>query len=384
MKQNNSQFSNLIKALPWIARFGLVWGVLSLISPATHRATLQAPQTAQTINQQVCVHTSLIDEVDEWKIQRSLQLVREMGASTIVEFFPWAYIENNEDAYDWAQADRIVKHAQNQGIRIIARIGLVPAWARPGETTLNYLPEDAFPDFVDFVTDFASRYAGIIDDIIVLNEPNLAFEWGYQSVDPSRYVRLLQAVYAPVHAVNPNINILAGALAPTLEPAGSPNGLDDLLYLDAMYAAGAKAYFDALAIHTYGFTEPPDAPPSPDQLNFRRAELLRDIMRRYGDADKLVFITESGWNDDPRWTKAVRPSQRVVYTIAAFQWAQNWAWAETLCIWHFRYPRPTGRYPDNFTFVTPEFQLKPIYYALQAYARGWESEQASWLPPPGE
>jgi len=151
-----------------------------------------------------------------------------------------------------------------------------------------------------------------------------------------------------------------------------------------MYAAGAKAYFDALAIHTYGFTEPPDAPPSPDQLNFRRAELLRDIMRRYGDADKLVFITESGWNDDPRWTKAVRPSQRVVYTIAAFQWAQNWAWAETLCIWHFRYPRPTGRYPDNFTLVTPEFQLKPIYYALQAYARGWESEQASWLSAPGE
>ena len=44
--------------------------------------------------------------------------------------------------------------------------------------------------------------------------------------------------------------MLAGALAPTLEPAGSPNGMNDLVYLERMYQAGAAAYFDALAIHT--------------------------------------------------------------------------------------------------------------------------------------
>ena len=76
------------------------------------------------------MHTRLIDEVDEWKIQRSLELVREMGAGTIVEFFPWAYIEGSEDQYDWSSADRIVRHARNQGMHIIARLGLVPEWAR--------------------------------------------------------------------------------------------------------------------------------------------------------------------------------------------------------------------------------------------------------------
>jgi hypothetical protein len=49
-----------------------------------------------------------------------------------------------------------------------------------------------------------------------------------------------------------------------------------------------------------------------------------------------------------------------------------------------RYPRPTGRYPDSFTLITPEFQLKPIYYAMQAYARGWETSEDLWLPAPDE
>lgn len=372
---------------PWLVRGLAVWWLLGFIAPPLPRAPLAAPQTVETMHDNVCVHTRLIDEVDEWKIQRSLEFVREMGADTIVEFFPWAYIEASEDRYDWSQADRIVRHAHNQGIRIIARMGLVPAWARPDIeedfTTLNYLPEESYPDFAEFVTAFAERYAGTIDHIIIWNEPNLAFEWGYQSIDPAGYTRLLQVVYPLAHEANPGVTILAGALAPTLEPPGSRNGLNDILYLEGMYEAGAADYFDALAIHTYGFTEPPDAEPGFESLNFRRAELLREVMVRYDDADTPVFITESGWNDSPRWTKAVRPSQRVAYTVNGFVWAEaNWSWAEEVCVWALRYPTDTNSYPDYFTLLSGDFQPKPIYYALQAYARGWERSDALWLPAP--
>src|SRR5262249_38685114 len=145
----------------------------------------------------VCVHTRLIDEVEEWVIQRSLQLVREMGADTIVEFFPWAYFEQSPGRYSWSQADRIIRHAENQGLRVIARVGFVPRWARPDfqddVTTMNYLPDEMFDDFARFVSAFAQRYAGTVDHIIIWNEPNLAFEWGYRPVNPEDYVRLLQA-----------------------------------------------------------------------------------------------------------------------------------------------------------------------------------------------
>ncbi|MBZ0286195.1 MAG: beta-galactosidase, partial [Anaerolineae bacterium] len=355
----------------WWVRAGLAWWILSQLIPAGPRAPLGQAHRVETVKPQVCVHTRLIDEVYEWKIQHSLRLVREMGADTIVEFFPWAYIEQSDDVYDWASVDRIVRHAQNQGLRIIARMGFVPGWAREDaegrSTTLNDLPEASFGEFAEFVAVFAAHYAGTIDHLIIWNEPNLAFEWGYRPVDPAGYARLLRAVYTPVHAANPNVVVLAAPLAPTLEPPGSAQGLNDLLYLEELYQTGAADYFDALAVHTYGFTEPPETEPGADLLNFRRAELLHAIMQRYDDPQTPVYITETGWNDHPRWTKAVRPAQRIAYTLQAFEWAeQNWPWLEKMCLWAFRYPAPTQSYPDNFTLVTPDFQIKPIYYAVQA------------------
>ena len=369
----------------WYIRMGLLWLLLAQIGAIGPRAPLGPQQVVQTTDPRVCVHTRLIDEVWEWKIQRTLELVREMGASTIVEFFPWAYIEKTKDFYDWEPADRIMRHAQNQGLKVIARMGYVPAWARPRDSTLNELPDDAYGEFAQFVADFVARYAGIVDQIVIWNEPNIAFEWGYNQVDPAAYARLLKAVYGPVHTANPDVMVLAAGLAPTLEPESSTAGLNDLLYLEQLYEAGAAPYFDAISVHTYGFTDPPEAAPAFDRLNFRRVELHREIMERFGDANKAIYITETGWNDNPRWTKAVLPAYRIAYTLDAYQYsAENWPWLKTMCLWAFRYPAPTYNYPDNFTFVTPDFQIKPIYYALQAYTQGQQQGTDLWLPAPVE
>ncbi len=358
----------------------LVFVVKNIVPPPPH-VVVGPPQTVQTEHPIVCVHTRLIDEVEEWKIQRSLQMVREMGATTIVEFFPWAYIEPVQGEYWWGQADMIINHATAQGLRVIARLGMAPEWARPeleeGETTLTHLEPVAFDDFAHFVELFTTRYRGQVDHIIIWNEPNLIREWGYVDVmpGPERYVELLRATTPAARRGNPDVVVLAGALAPTLEPVGSSFGINDLDYLEGMYEAGAADYFDALAIHTYGFRFPPDDPPAPDVMNFRRAELLRDVMVRNGDADTPVYITESGWNDHPRWNKAVRPGQRITYTIDAFRYAEeNWPWAENLCVWALRYPIPTYSYFDYFTLVAPDFTPKPIYQAIQDYARGWDEE----------
>jgi hypothetical protein len=165
--------------------------------------------------------------------------------------------------------------------------------------------------------------------------------------------------------------VLGGALAPTNEPPRGAGGWHDVDFLQEMYAAGAV--FDALAVHVYGFTQPPEAEPGYLELNFRRVELLREVMVENGDEDKKIYVTESGWNDHPRWKYAVTPGQRIAYTINAYRYAEeNYPWMEKLCLWAFRYPIPTNSYPDYFTLVSLEFDPKPIYTALQAYARGWE------------
>jgi polysaccharide biosynthesis protein PslG len=374
--------------LQMIVRLWVFWlCVNSITVPPFYMRLTDNPHTVYTQHPIICVHTRLIEEVSEWKIYQSLELVREMGADTIVEFFPWAYFEPQKGVYDWERADMIVRHAQHQGINIIARMGLVPAWAR-GEaefSPLNFLPRESYDDFANFVAVFAQRYADSIHQLIIWNEPNLAFEWGFAPIDPQNYVDLLKAVYPAVKAKNSTVQILAGALAPTLEPPNSPHGLNDLLYLQALYELGAQDYFDALSIHTYGFTEPPTQEPRPDTLNFRRAELLYELISQYGDGDKPVYITETGWNDSPRWLKGIRPSQRIQYTLQGFEWAEaHWQWAQKVCIWAFRYATSTYSYPDYFTLVTPSFDLKPIYYAIRAFAQGQESADDLWLPPPVE
>src|SRR5690242_10838290 len=90
----------------WLVRAYILLSIFGTLAPAPPRAPLDPPQTVQTVKPQVCVHTRLIDEVFEWKIQRSLQMVREMGADTIVEFFPWAYAEPNKGEYNWSSFDR--------------------------------------------------------------------------------------------------------------------------------------------------------------------------------------------------------------------------------------------------------------------------------------
>jgi hypothetical protein len=83
-----------------------------------------------------------------------------------------------------------------------------------------------------------------------------------------------------------------------------------------------------------------------------------------------IYITEGGWNDHPRWTKAVKPAQRIQSTIRAYQLVEDWPWVEAAALWAFRYPWPTLTYLDYFTFVTADFEPKPIYLEVQRYSQG--------------
>jgi hypothetical protein len=335
---------------------------------------VQTPQQVATQHPVVCVHTRLTDEVESWKIQRTLQLVREMGAPTIVEFFPWAYVETARGQYDWNHPDRIIGLAQQQGLRIIARLGLVPGWARDQSpaalTSLNSLTPANYPAFAAFVAAFAARYRAVVRMIIPWNEPNLSFEWGYRSVSAAEYTDFMRQVYTAVKAANPAMMVLGGALAPTLEQVGSTNAISDLAFLEGIYASGGAPYFDALAVHSYDLTRTaPTAPPSADKINFRRVELLRQIMAAHGDQNKPVFITEMGWNDHPRWAYAVHPGERVSFTIEAMRFAEaNWPWARSVCVWNFRMPSLVQSYPDYWAIVTPDFQKRALYDALQRFA----------------
>jgi hypothetical protein len=378
MKLQLHRFAN--KEIAFLAVRALVLVAILVVAaaPPTPIIIMGPQRTVETVNPKMGVHTRLTDEVEEWKIQRTLQLVREMGARWIVEYFPWGYIEPSKGQFDWQHADVVVDHAVNQGLTVVARLDFVPEWARPKDTTFRYLDEDHYQDYGDFVHAFVEHFRGRVDYVIIWNEPNLSFEWGYRPVDAGAYTDLLRLAYRRAKEANPDCYVLNGGLAPTVAREGNEWGLSDLIFLQEMYDAGAKDYFDILAVHAYGYSFPPDDPPAENKINFSRPELIQEVMVRNGDGEKKVMITEGGWNDHPRWTKAVRPYQRILYTIQGYEMVEGWDWCEAFAVWSFRTPVPEKNFRDYYTLVTSGFILKPIYLEIQKYARG----ATDWLIGP--
>ncbi|MHB8752547.1 MAG: hypothetical protein ACYDBJ_25555, partial [Aggregatilineales bacterium] len=58
---------------PFAIRAIVLWAVLIQLSPAPPRPIVEPQQTVQTAHPIVCVHTRLTDEVEDWKIQKTLQ-----------------------------------------------------------------------------------------------------------------------------------------------------------------------------------------------------------------------------------------------------------------------------------------------------------------------
>jgi hypothetical protein len=357
----------------------VLMGLLLQIRPPQLLVTLGPQQTVHTRNALTGMHTRFVDEAEAWKIKRGLEMVREMGAPWVVEFFPWAYYEKAKGEFDFSSADRIVDHANRQGLTVIARLGFVPEWARRTtqdgrETTFTYIDPQNYVDFADFAAAFATHFKSRVQHFIVWNEPNLQNEWGMRRVDPAAYVQMLRVVTPAIKRANPNAIVLAGALAPTIE-RNRDVALSDLAFLEEMYLAArqtsnvngaiADLPWDALAAHTYGTTMPPEEAPDVSKINFRRVELLREVMLKHGD-ESPVYITETGWNDDTNWVNGVSPAQRIDYTLRALDYAKtNWPYVRCMAFWVFKLPAPARGYRDRFTFVTPSLEPLPIYEEIK-------------------
>ncbi|MGH2366901.1 MAG: hypothetical protein ACRDI2_01775, partial [Chloroflexota bacterium] len=333
------------------------------------------------------INTQLELEPDPEAQRRSLRMIRAAGFGWIRQQFSWAAIEGggNGQFYDseagrstWERYDQIVRLAREEGLRVIARLDLPPAWARPPGSTKTHPPTNV-QDYGDFVAAFVEHYRGQIEHVQLWNEPNLIGEWGNRPVDPAGYVELLKAGYLGAKRADPGVRVLSGMLAPTLEP-DSPHarGLDDLLYLDRMYLHGAKPYFDILAAPGYGLrTGPEDRQVGPAYTNFPRILLTRQVMLRHGDGDKAVWVTEFGWNAlPPDWTGQpspwgeVSPERQARYIVGAYARAEReWPWVGPMALWLFRLPEAHPEDPTPyFGLVDGDWLPRPSYEALQATA----------------
>ena len=378
---------------------GVVHWVNTAVRPQPQLAPETIPDNTNVIP--YGVNTFLEQEAEIEKRAISLQMASRAGFRFIRQEFVWEDIEihgkgdfedrrNDPPRSAWEKYDNIVDLAEAYDMEIIARLSNPPAWSRalPVETTGTLAPPDNYEDFGDFAAAVAERYNGRIRYFQLWNEPNGNGEWGnHQPVNPEQYTELLCTAYRRIKEVNPGAVVLAGALTPTV--AINDGNLNDLIFLERMYAAGAAECFDVMSAQGYGlWSGALDQRLKPNVINYPHNLYLRDVMVRHGDADKPIWISELGWNVVPEGMDdrfgRVTPEQQARFAGEAYERAQSeWPWVGVVNYWFLK-RKDESELDQSFYYfrlLDADFAPQPVYDALaETLPQAAEPElQAAWI-----
>ncbi len=322
---------------------------------------------------------------------KALNLTRAAGFRWVKVQARWEELESSKGNVNWDNLDVLISQPAAAGLRVLLSVVTAPRWARPAGSDLTKPGPPANPsDYGDFVAAIAGRYKGKIGAMEIWNEQNLSDEWGGAAPNASAYVNLLATAYSRIKAVDPGIVVLSGGLTPT--GVGPPMAVDDVTYMDQLYAAGMKPYMDAVAVHANMTNNPPDdwigrktmpatwyksdnykAHGSSYYLRFTG---IRNVMVKHGDAGKKIWFTEFGWassaNPYPDYAYAAEISEedQANFLVRAFAIAKEKGYIGPMLVWNLNYgpgAEPNDRWGKKaYGVLREDWTPRPAYSKLAA------------------
>ena len=347
----------------------------AVVSP---RALAAEPGTAPDI-------TWSISRAD---VDRTVDLMKQAGVRWVRLNAEWKAVEGRGkgqyNAGVLAEYDYAVAKVREAGIKVIMPIADgVPYWASAdpakyqdasGSHWNRYYRPTRMSDYADYVRFIAARYSTQgVHVFEIWNEPNLPRFWP-SGPNAAEYTEMLKAGYAGAHAGDPDATVLLGGLSD-----------NDSGFLQQVYAAGGRAFFDGVADHTY----PSKAPTSCWEESGRMArtafcgiEEVRKTMVANGDSAKKIWITEFGWSTySSPW--GVTEAQQAEYLTSAFKKLEAYPYVAAALWYSFRniywLKDDPASWDANLGLLRVDFSPKPAYSAFKAYAT---APQGSTSPPP--
>jgi len=315
--------------------------------------------------------------------------IKAMGLGWVKLMMAWKDVEITPGTYAWDGWDDVIEAYHANGIKVMLTIAYAPRWARPPDDDkgLEGLPAEP-ATYAAFVTQVANRYRGKVQAIEVWHDQNLWYAVGGQGrINVASYVQLLRAAYQALKAVDPGILVISGGLT----AAGDVDGyaVDDIAYLNQMYASGARDHFDAVGSHPGGYNcpaladwrtfEDPTATFRAPVENRHHAwcflgsmEGLRNVMIAHGDSHKGIAPTAFGWavSDDttPCYLYAVDNTyeEQAQWIVEAYQWGKAQGRVGPMFLWNLDYGvTAPGTELACFSLLTPAGPV-PAYAAIAA------------------
>jgi hypothetical protein len=184
----------------------------------------------------------------------------------------------------------------------------------------------------------------------ILNEVNLYTP----TITAANYVPILKAAYTTIKSADPSSIVLMSGLGP------GPGSQEPYTYLQAMYTAGAKGYFDAANLHPYSY---PDMPAPAVASNCKSYNgfcydlpTMHAVMEQHGEGNKKIWLTEFGC---PTGTHAGYPASCTDAILAqqitqAFYQANAWEWTGPFFVFSWQDTTQNGDFGLYYTNGTPK------------------------------
>ena len=203
-------------------------------------------------------------------------IIAESGSKWVRMTLNWSDAEPKQGEYSswwFSQYDNAVSMAQEAGQKIIFVVGSSPSWASGSSNTET--PPKNPAEYAAFIHYVAARYAGRVSAWEIWNEENTTRFWS-TGVNAAQYTSLLKAAYPAVKSADPNALVLFGGTS-----------LNDYNFISEAYAAGAKGYFDVMAVHPYSCRAPgtivKEGNGNPTEDSFLGYRTVHSVMVANGD-----------------------------------------------------------------------------------------------------
>lgn len=302
------------------------------------------------------------------KLNTDLDQVKASGATWLRVDLHTSQFTWTPGQYSWRGMDALVAGANARGIALVGVLSQLPEYARPAGSSRNHGPTTAHERaaFAEFSKTLASRYRGRILAYEVWHNPNMADTWS-PSPAISDYVALLADTSVALRAADPNATILAAGTGYSSQP-----GLASLQWVETLYARGAAAHFDALAVH---------ANPNPNGTlgDLSLLDDYRAVMDRHGDQDARLWVTQSGvaTAGEGASTEAL---QAKLLTAAGQAWARTPNHGPLF--WDTLNDRAGASAADHFGLLRRDGSRKPAWDAMTTLTRnGGEGAGATATAP---
>jgi polysaccharide biosynthesis protein PslG len=216
-------------------------------------------------------------------LSRELDAVSRTNASWLRVIFDSFRIERQKGSFDWSYLDLVVNSARARSLNVLVVLSYSPEWARPPQSPFSAPPVND-GDFGDFAAAAATHYSDRVTNWEIWNEPNEQRFFDYEGDPVVKYTSLLKTAYSAIKRVQPNSTVISGGLSRSGQIAPPE-------FVERMYAAGAKGYFDATAMHPYVSPEGLAADPYNGWSDVGR---VHTIMSIHGESGKRIWLTELG------------------------------------------------------------------------------------------